>query len=67
MRKQTKIFVVLSCTLLLAFASCTRKARCRCVIGGFEVTTPEAEYDNKQDFQDAKEACESNGCEFLVG
>jgi|GEM_PF-1343048 len=67
MRRQSLIFVMFVSTLLLTFASCTRKARCRCMVNGFEITSPEQEYDNKQDFQDAKKACEDNGCDFLVG
>lgn len=57
MKKQTFIGILSVTGLLLSFASCTYKGECKC-----GSVTVEGEYDNKDDYKDAKAACELLDC-----
>lgn len=58
MKKQTLIFSVLVLGLG-SLVSCTYKGECKC--GSITV---EGEYDTKDDYKDAKAACELLDCEW---
>lgn len=59
MKKQTLTLVALIFGLGLTLASCTYKGECKC--GSLSI---EDEFDNKEDYDDAKAACELANCEW---
>lgn len=59
MRKQTFKLAMFVLGIGLMTVSCTYKGECKC--GSISV---EDEYDNKDDYNDAKAACELMDCEW---
>lgn len=50
--------------IMLAAASC-KKGECTCTVLGSEITS-EVEADTREDYNDAKDACESAGCDWAA-
>ena len=59
MKKQTWILGLMATAASISFFSCSYKGECKC--GSITV---EGEYDNKDDYNDAKNVCELADCKW---
>lgn len=61
MKKQTFTLAALVFGLGITLASCSYKGKCTCDVGGVDVSD-EYDFDNKEDYDEARDNCKDLDC-----
>jgi len=66
MKKQFLLIALFVGGITISMTSCKYRGQCECDLGPVDVSTENEEFDNKNDYDNAKDACEDAGCNWQV-